>query len=148
MAGPTAPTSWCSSEKTTSFRTEPGFEDTDLGERIREAGWGSAVCEGATIVHHGHMTVALASAGSVWEWQMLRSQYLYFCKHRGRLAGLLLSGLVRGALLIRVGKALVMCKLSRDPSERETASLLVDMVRYDPRTLLHPRNRNLRLPRA
>jgi GT2 family glycosyltransferase len=112
------------------------FEDTDLGERLRQAGWGSAVCEGATIVHHGHMTVALASAGSVWEWQMLRSQYLYFCKHRGRLAGLLLSGLVRGALLIRVGKALVMSKLSRDPSERETASLLVDLVRYDPRTLL------------
>jgi GT2 family glycosyltransferase len=80
------------------------FEDTDLGERLRHAGWESAVCEAATIVHHGHMTVALASAGSVWEWQMLRSQYLYFCKHRGRLTGLLLSRLVRSALLIRAGQ--------------------------------------------
>jgi GT2 family glycosyltransferase len=112
------------------------FEDTDLGERLRHAGWESAVCEAATIVHHGHMTVALASAGSVWEWQMLRSQYLYFCKHRGRLTGLLLSRLVRSALLIRAGKALAMSTLSADHSERETASLLVDLVKYDPRTRL------------
>lgn len=112
------------------------FEDTDLGQRLHRAGWESAVCESATIVHHGHMTVALASAGSVWEWQMLRSQYLYFCKHRGRLAGLLLSGLVRGALLIRAGKALAISRLSHDPSERETASLLIGLVKYDPRTLL------------
>lgn len=112
------------------------FEDTDLGRRLRQAGWESTVCEMATIVHHGHMTVALASAGSVWEWQMLRSQYLYFCKHRGRLTGLLLSGLVRGALMIRAGKGLAMSRLSRDPSERETANLLIDLVKYDPRTLL------------
>jgi GT2 family glycosyltransferase len=108
------------------------FEDTDLCERLRWAGWESAVCEKASIVHHGHMTVALASAGSVWEWQMLRSQYLYFCKHRGRLAGLRLSGLVRGALLIRATKALAMSTLNRDRSERETANLLIDLVKYDP----------------
>jgi N-acetylglucosaminyl-diphospho-decaprenol L-rhamnosyltransferase len=112
------------------------FEDTDLGERLRQAGWESAICERATIVHYGHMTVALASAGSVWERQMLRSQYLYFCKHRGRLTGLHLSGLIRAALLIRASKALAMSRLSRDPSERETASLLIDLVKYDPRTLL------------
>lgn len=112
------------------------FEDTDLGERLRKNGWESALCELATILHHGHMTVALASAGSVWEWQMLRSQYQYFCKHRGRLAGLLLSGLVRGALLIRATKAFVVSALSRDRSERETASLLIDLVKYDPRKLL------------
>ncbi len=112
------------------------FEDTDLGERFRQNGWESALCEKATILHHGHVTVALASAGSVWEWQMLRSQYQYFCKHRGRLAGLLLSGLVRGALLVRATKALVVSMLSRDRSERETASLLIDLVKYDPRKLL------------
>jgi GT2 family glycosyltransferase len=112
------------------------FEDTDMGERLRKAGWESAVCEKATIVHHGHMTVALASAGSVWEWQMLRSQYLYFCKHRGRLTGLRLSALVRGALLIRATKALAMSTLSRDGSERETANLLIDLVKYDPRKRL------------
>lgn len=112
------------------------FEDTDLGERLRQAGWESTVCEPATMVHHGHMTVALASAGSVWEWQMLRSQYLYFCKHRGRPVGLLLSGLVRGALLIRAGKALLVSRLRRDPAERETANLLIDLLKYDPRRRL------------
>jgi N-acetylglucosaminyl-diphospho-decaprenol L-rhamnosyltransferase len=112
------------------------YEDTDLGRRLHRAGWQSAVCESATIVHHGHMTVALASAGSVWEWQMLRSQYLYFCKHRGHITGLVLSVLVRGALLIRACKAIVASSLTEDPPERETANLLMSLVKYDPRTAL------------
>jgi hypothetical protein len=38
--------------------------------------------------------------------------------------------------MIRAGKAIAMSKLSRDPSERETASLLIGLVKYDPRKLL------------
>ena len=112
------------------------YEDTDLGERLRRAGWESAICESSRIVHHGHMTVALASAGSVWEWQMLRSQFLYFSKYRGYFVGLLLSGMVRTALLIRACKAFLVSRVKNDVSQRATASLLIDLVKYDPRRVL------------
>jgi hypothetical protein len=67
---------------------------------------------------------------------MLRSQFLYFSKYRGHFVGLVLSGLVRTALLIRAGKAFVAGHASDDKSERATARMLIDLVKYDPRRLL------------
>ncbi|MGZ4418094.1 MAG: glycosyltransferase family 2 protein [Gaiellaceae bacterium] len=112
------------------------FEDTDLGLRLHRAGWRSAVCESARVLHHAHQTVSQPGVGTRMERQMLRSRYLYFRKHHGRYRSALLALLVRAALALRATKASAGAILHRDPSERKLAELLWDLVRYDPQKVL------------
>jgi GT2 family glycosyltransferase len=107
------------------------WEDTDLGLRLHRAGWRSAVCDAARVVHHEHQTVASSSAGAAMEQQMLRSRYLYFQKHHGALRAWLVAALVRLALSLRAAKAFVG-SLGRDAGERTLAGLLWRLARYDP----------------
>jgi N-acetylglucosaminyl-diphospho-decaprenol L-rhamnosyltransferase len=108
------------------------FEDTDFGLRLHQAGWQSAVCDAATVVHHAHRTVSQPSASSPMERQMLRSRYLYFRKHHGVYRAALVTGLVRVALAIRAAKALATSSLTGDGGERRLAELLWSLARYDP----------------
>jgi GT2 family glycosyltransferase len=108
------------------------FEDTDLGLRLDRAGWRSAICDAATVVHQGHRTVSRISPGSPMERQMLRSRYLYFRKHHGRRGAALAAALVRTAFALRAGKALAASLLARDTGERKLARLLWDLACYDP----------------
>jgi N-acetylglucosaminyl-diphospho-decaprenol L-rhamnosyltransferase len=108
------------------------FEDTDLGLRLHRAGWRSAVCESARVVHHGHQTVSQAGVGTHMERQMLRSRYLYFRKHHGRHTAPLVVALVRMALGVRAAKAFLAGSITRDGGERRLAALLWNLARYDP----------------
>ena len=107
------------------------FEDTDLGLRLHHAGWQSALCRTARVVHHGHQTVSQTSVGSRMEQQVLRSRYLYFRKHHGRYRASLVAALVRVALGVRAAKAFAG-SLGRDGGERRLARLLWNLARYDP----------------
>jgi GT2 family glycosyltransferase len=107
------------------------YEDTDLGLRVHRAGWRSAVCDAACVVHHEHQTVASSAGSGAMEQQMLRSRYLYFRKHHGAARAWLVAALVRLALTLRAGKAFVG-SLGRDDGERTLARLLWKLARYDP----------------
>lgn len=107
------------------------FEDTDLGLRLHDAGWHSAVCDTARVVHHEHQTVSQSSVGSWMEQQVLRSRYLYFRKHHGRYRAWLVAALVRIALAARAAKALAG-SLRGDGGERRLAALLWRLACYDP----------------
>lgn len=107
------------------------FEDTDMGLRLCRAGWSSELCETATVVHHEHQTVSRQPADSPMERQFLRSRYLYFRKHRGRLAAVWVAALVRAALTARAAKAL-LGSLAGNRAERVLARLLWRLARYDP----------------
>jgi GT2 family glycosyltransferase len=108
------------------------FEDTDLGLRLHRAGWRSAVCASSRVVHHGHQTVSHSRVGTHMERQMLRSRYLYFCKHHGRHTAALVVALVRMALGVRAAKAFLTGSITRDGGERKLAGLLWSLARYDP----------------
>jgi GT2 family glycosyltransferase len=105
------------------------FEDTDLGRRLRDAGWEIALAQGARIVHHGHQTVSRRESGGDMDRQMLRSRYLYFRKHRGVSTATIVDIGSRLALALRAAKALV----ERD---RAHARHLLELARYNPRVPL------------
>jgi GT2 family glycosyltransferase len=116
------------------------YEDADLGKRLSQAGWESAVCPEASVIHHQHQTVSKPTLSLAMERQMFRSEYLYFRKHSGRLAAGLVSALVRATLVARGMKALVDGVLRHDGSRRATARLLLALAAYHPWTpLLHER---------
>jgi GT2 family glycosyltransferase len=108
------------------------FEDTDLGLRLRDAGWSSDVVEDARILHHGHMTVSQPALGSAMERQMLRSRYLYFEKHHGRARAWLVAMGVRGAFWLRAAKAWAEEVFTAADSNR-SAPQLARLAMYDPR---------------
>ena len=118
------------------------FEDTDLCVRLARAGWTVRLCERARIVHLGHQTVSKRPLGDSMERQMLRSRYLYFCKHEGRLRARLVKGLVRIAFAARATKALLGGVVARDSGERDLASLLWRLARYDPEERLPHESRS------
>ena len=115
------------------------FEDTDLGYRMRAAGWSSDVVEEARILHHGHMTVSQPALGSAMERQMLRSRYLYFEKHHGRARAWLVATGVRAAFWLRAGKAWVEREQTVDG--RPSHALLRDAAQYSPRSTLEHETR-------
>lgn len=121
------------------------FEDVDLGIRLRAAGWASAACEAATIVHHGHQTVSQPGVGGAMEQQMMRSRYLYFRKHLGPVRAGIGSVLIRAALLLRAAKPMA-CGLFR-PAAGAQANLLLDLARYDPAFPLPHESDTQRVPR-
>lgn len=112
------------------------FEDTDLGFRLRRAGWESAVCSSARILHYGHQVVSQPAYGNRMERQMLRSRYLYFRKHHGTVRARFLAVVVRGALAIRAVKAFASSSFLRNCDERGLATILWDLASYDPRVAL------------
>jgi N-acetylglucosaminyl-diphospho-decaprenol L-rhamnosyltransferase len=112
------------------------YEDTDLGMRLRRAGWRSEIDQSATMLHHGHSTVSTPALGSVMERQMIRSRYLYFRKHDGRWAAAALDLVVRLAYLARALKALLAGVATRNGEERRHAEMLLALTRYDPRAAL------------
>jgi GT2 family glycosyltransferase len=116
------------------------FEDTDLCLRLAAAGWTVRICEQGRIVHLGHQTVSQRPMGDSMERQMLRSRYLYFWKHEGPARAGAVAGLVRIALAARATKALAGGIVGGDQGERDLASGLWRLARYDPaRPLPHER---------
>jgi GT2 family glycosyltransferase len=107
------------------------YEDTDLGRRLADAGRRSSLCAEASIVHLGHRTVS--KPGSLMEQQLLRSRYLYFCKHHSRSTAEIMSALVRGALVLRAAKALVGGLAAGDREERRFGRWLIQLAGYSPR---------------
>lgn len=107
------------------------FEDTDLGYRLLQAGWRSAVSSSAGMVHLEHQTVKSPALGSVMAKQMLRSQRLYVLRRNGRLAAEGLAIGTRLALLLRCAKALVRY-VSGDGASRTLAQDLFELARYQP----------------
>ena len=112
------------------------FEDTDLGLRLRESGWKSAVCPSARIVHYGHQVVSQPTYGDRMERQMVRSRYLYFEKHQGRVRAEICQALSRCAFCIRATKAATVGICVKDNDERKLATLLWRLAMYDPRESL------------
>jgi N-acetylglucosaminyl-diphospho-decaprenol L-rhamnosyltransferase len=112
------------------------FEDTDLGLRLRKAGWQSAVCSDAHILHYGHQVVSQPVYGDRMERQALRSRYLYFRKHHGAVRAGAVAALIKCALAVRAVKALVWGALSRRSEERSLATVLWALAGYDPRVAL------------
>jgi N-acetylglucosaminyl-diphospho-decaprenol L-rhamnosyltransferase len=108
------------------------FEDTDLGLRLQRAGWITAVCPAARIVHQGHQTVTRPSRAGAMELQFLRSRYLYFERHHGKLAALLVAWLIRVEFALRAVKASIGAVIRRDGAARAKASVLLKLARYDP----------------
>lgn len=108
------------------------FEDTDLGLRFEQAGWSSAICPTAGIVHHGHQTVSRASMSMAMERQQLRSTYLYYDKHYGHGVATRMSAVVRASFLLRSAKAAIHGRLARSASERHHAKVLGQLARYRP----------------
>ena len=75
------------------------FEDTDLGARLLDAGWSSAVSSTSRMLHYGHQVVSQPTYGSRMERQMIRSRYLYFRKHDRASRAEVLRVAARGRLL-------------------------------------------------
>jgi N-acetylglucosaminyl-diphospho-decaprenol L-rhamnosyltransferase len=102
------------------------FEDTDLGRRLLDSGWRSAVARDAGMVHLEHQTVGTPALSSVMARQMLRSRWLYVRRYHGRAAAALLSAVSRTALLARAAKAALT-------GAREHAGHMLVLARYSPR---------------
>jgi len=114
------------------------FEDTDLCLRIVRAGWSLDVCQTASLVHHGHGTTGQCPLSLAIEQQMLRSRYLFFCKHHGSASAQTLSALSRCALAVRAAKAATMAWPRGDGAQK--ARVLWALARYAPTrpTVLEP----------
>jgi len=107
------------------------FEETDLCRRLTNAGWHTACCPDAKVVHHKSQTTARTGLGVEMEEQILRSQYLYFRKHHGRLPARVLNGCARSALLVRAAKAVLEVAAGRNPS-RSRAAVLWALILFRP----------------
>lgn len=106
------------------------YEDTDLGLRLHQAGWPSALARAGSMVHLEHQTVSVPALNSVMARQMRRSQWLYVQKHEGRLAAAALEVVTRTALLARALKAVLKGRRSAAAAEREKAHHLLELARY------------------
>jgi GT2 family glycosyltransferase len=62
-------------------------EDLDLCHRLRAAGWGTAYCAEATVVHHGNRSGA-KRYGTERDLAVLQGTLRFFRRRRGRLAEL------------------------------------------------------------
>jgi GT2 family glycosyltransferase len=112
------------------------YEDVDVGLRLRAAGWESAICEEATVVHHRHGT--WVRPGLRAEAQRMRSRYLFFRKHHGPLQAQTVAVLGRAILVLRAGKAVAAGVLRRERTEIEHGRWLLSLARHRPdRPLQH-----------
>lgn len=108
------------------------YEETDLCRRMTRAGWRIEQCANATVVHRQHQTTKRTGSAVEIDQQMLRSRYLYFRKHRGRLAARMLNGLVRCGLFARTAKVAVETAAGRKPSGSPTAGVLWALTASQP----------------
>jgi N-acetylglucosaminyl-diphospho-decaprenol L-rhamnosyltransferase len=106
------------------------FEDTDLGLRLRNAGWASTVDGEAGMVHLEHSTVSMPALNSPMARQMLRSQWLYVRKHHGPVRAAIVATLVRGCLVARAVKACALGWLQGNEHERGNARHFLTLARY------------------
>lgn len=111
------------------------FEDTDLGLRLADAGWLSAVSRDAGMVHLGHETVKIPELSRIMARQMLRSQWLYVVRRKGRPAALVVSAGTRLALVLRCLKS-VVCAVLGDHRAWAQAGLFISLAAYRPARLL------------
>lgn len=109
------------------------FEDTDLSRRLADSGLAAVIVSKATMLHHGHSTVARPEFGSAMERQMLRSRYLYYRKHLGRRQAALAMLIVKAELTARAAKAALLGSVCRRPDERDKRDLLLSLVQSDPK---------------
>ena len=107
------------------------YEDTDIGLRLLEGGWRSALSSRAGMIHLEHQTISTPALTSVMARQMLRSQWIYMARHHGRAQALLVSAGTRAALLLRWAKAKIGALLGSS-SEREQARRLMRLAQYRP----------------
>ena len=107
------------------------YEDTDLGYRLLEAGWRSAVSRDAGMVHLEHQTVSMPAVSSMMARQMLRSEWLYASKRTGAWLAFGLSMGTRAALLLRSAKA-AAGGARGDGDARLLARALLGLARYRP----------------
>lgn len=108
------------------------YEDTDLCLRMVRRGWRLGLAEEAALVHHAHHTISRINWDAQVERQVLRSQYLYFEKHHGRLAARALSYFVRGAIAVRTAKMLIEGVACRDRVAADEAGTLWALARCHP----------------
>jgi GT2 family glycosyltransferase len=112
------------------------YEDADLSRRLAERGLSTAVVADATIVHHGHATIANPKFGHAMELQTLRSTYLYYEKHFGRLYAAAALFVARTTYAARAVKAIVLGALYQRSEDRWKRDLMLSLLRYDPRAPL------------
>ncbi|MGH9276706.1 MAG: glycosyltransferase family 2 protein, partial [Acidimicrobiales bacterium] len=101
------------------------FEDIDLAHRLWAAGWESAVCPEASIVHHNHQTVTRDELHLAMGRQVRRSYYLYVEKYHGPISAHGVAALGRLALLARAVKAGVAGRVFRDRATTAKAAHLL-----------------------
>jgi N-acetylglucosaminyl-diphospho-decaprenol L-rhamnosyltransferase len=109
------------------------YEDTDLGLRLRDAGWARLVCREVRVLHSGHATTGAAASGLRMEKQVAHSQHLYVAKHHGAAAAALLRHATRAARLLRAAKAAVEARVTRSAEAGEHAAFLRALAAYDVR---------------
>ncbi|MGI8407675.1 MAG: glycosyltransferase family 2 protein [Actinomycetota bacterium] len=112
------------------------FEDVDLARRLRDRGWGSALCAESTIMHHNHKTVEREDLQFPMACQLRRSYYLYVRKYHGTVAAASLAMVGRAALRIRAGVDEITGRLRHDEEAAERAAALRSLALYDPRRAL------------
>ncbi len=113
------------------------FEDTDLQARLRDAGWSSAICDRASVVHQVGQTVKKPELRLAMECQLLRSRYLYFLKHHGLLQAKTVAWTTRLVLSARAGKLVLERALGRPRADADGGlHALLELARYDPRSPL------------
>jgi GT2 family glycosyltransferase len=112
------------------------YEDTDICLRLHEAGWESAIAASAGMVHLEHQTVSTPALNSVMARQMLRSQWLYLHKHKGRCGAAAVAAAWRVILLLRAFRDLARWRVDRDPKVQAQALDLIRLAGYEVRVAL------------
>lgn len=108
------------------------FEDVDLAARLYAAGWEVDVCEASSVIHLGHETITQPELRLPMDRQMLRSGYLYFKKHRGKVAAAVLVASGRCGLLLRAIASRFRADEAADHARQASASYLFSLARYVP----------------
>jgi GT2 family glycosyltransferase len=108
------------------------YEDTDLSRRLVDAGWALGTCPGAVVEHVGHASVLGAEAAPLTPRRGLRSRYLYFRKHHGRLVAELVQMGERAAMLGRALRSGIRARRSGDGAARDRSRTLLALARYNP----------------
>lgn len=108
------------------------FEEADLCRRLRARGWQTEHCPDATVVHHEAQTTTRIGSPLEREQQTIRSRYIYFRKHHGRLAAWVLGGLVRSGLLARTVRTALQAAASGRPIGSSRAGALWALSWYRP----------------
>ncbi|HEX8770338.1 MAG TPA: glycosyltransferase family 2 protein [Acidimicrobiales bacterium] len=112
------------------------FEDIDLAHRMWDAGWESAICPDASIMHHNHKTVEMDGLKFDMACQLRRSFHLYMAKYHGQATAVALTCLGRLSLLIRALIRAMYARLKSDHTAMSEAAFLRQLAAYDPTNVL------------